>query len=372
MQAVDGRGGQPRTRSTQRMAERDGAAPGVHTRVVVLQTQLAQHGQALRGKGFIELDHIELRQRQAGLRQHFLRGRRGAYAHDARRHAHRGHAHHAGARRQAVFGGAGFVGQQQRASAVIDAAGIAGRHRAVGAHHAFELGQCFQRGGTRMLVGVHDDGIALFLGNRHGRDFACQVAGLLRGHRIELAGQRHAVLGFALDFEIGGNVFGRLGHRVHAVLFFHQLVNKTPADGGVIHRVAAAESALGLGHHKGRAAHALDAAGNHQARLAGADGAGRRAHGVQARAAQAVEGGARHFQRQAGQQTGHVRHVAIVFTRLVGAAKNHVGDGLPIHLRVARHQRAQRNRAQVVCAHARKRAAVSAEWGADGIANKGL
>ena len=44
------------------MAQRDGAAPGVHTRIVVLQTQLAQHGQALRGKGFIELDHVELRQ----------------------------------------------------------------------------------------------------------------------------------------------------------------------------------------------------------------------------------------------------------------------------------------------------------------------
>ena len=52
-------------------------------------------------------------------------------------------------------------------------------------------------------------------------------------------------------------------------MLLHQLVDEAPADGGVVDRVAAAEGALGLGHHEGRAAHALDAAGDHQLGLAG-------------------------------------------------------------------------------------------------------
>ena len=46
-----------------------------------------------------------------------------------------------GAGRQAMFGGPGFVGQQQGAGAVVDAAGIAGRDAAVRPDNAFELGQ---------------------------------------------------------------------------------------------------------------------------------------------------------------------------------------------------------------------------------------
>jgi hypothetical protein len=34
----------------------------VDTRVVVLQAQLPQHGQALCSEGFVQLDHIDLRQ----------------------------------------------------------------------------------------------------------------------------------------------------------------------------------------------------------------------------------------------------------------------------------------------------------------------
>jgi hypothetical protein len=63
-----------------------------------------------------------------------------------------------------------------------------------------------------------------------------------------------------------------------------------------------AEGALGLGHHERRAAHALDAAGDHQPGFAGLDGARGAAHGIETGAAQAVDGGARHVQRQAGQQ----------------------------------------------------------------------
>ena len=102
------------------------------------------------------------------------------------------------------------------------------------------------------------------------------------------------------------------------------------------------------------------------------DGPRRDADGVHTRAAQAVDSGAGHLQRQACQQQRHARHVAVVFTGLVGAAEDHVGDGLPVHIGVTRHQRAQRYRAQSVGANGRESVAISAELGADGIANKVL
>ena len=141
MQLVDRRGGQARATGTQRVAQRNGAAVGVHARIVVSQAEHAQHGQALGGKRFIQLDHVHLRQRQTGQCQHFLGGGCGTNAHDARGDTRRGHADNAGTRNEAVFGCGGLVSQQQGTGPVVHAAGVAGGHAAVRAHHAFELGQ---------------------------------------------------------------------------------------------------------------------------------------------------------------------------------------------------------------------------------------
>ena len=193
-----------------------------------------------------------------------------------------------------------------------------------------------------------------------------------RGHSAHLAVVGHAVLRFAFDLVVGGHVLGRLGHRVDAVFFFHQFVDEAPADGGVIHRVVTAEGTFGFGHDKGRAAHAFHAAGNHQIGFTGLDGARCRADGVHARAAQTVDGGTGQLHRQTRQQTAHVSHVAVVFTRLVDAAVKQVGDGRPVDVGVAGHQGFERDRAQIVSAYAGQSAAVTAEGGTDGIANKSL
>ena len=66
--------------------------------------------------------------------------------------------------------------------------------------------------------------------------------------------------------------------------------------------------ALGLGHDEGRAAHAPPAR-DHQAGFAGFDGARCRAHGIQAGAAQAVDGGA-------GTSTGQARQQAAMWATL--------------------------------------------------------
>ena len=136
--------------------------------------------------------------------------------------------------------------------------------------------------------------------------------------------------------------------------------------------IGAREGALGLGHHERCARHALDAAGDHQVGIARPDRARGGAQRVESRPAEPVDGRARHFQRQSGQQRAHARDVPVVFAGLVGAAVDHVGDGLPVDARVARHQRGQRNGAQVVGANAGERAAVAAEGGANGVADEGV
>ena len=44
----------------ERVAERDRAAVGVHVRRVVGDAELAQDGEALRGEGFVQFDHVEV------------------------------------------------------------------------------------------------------------------------------------------------------------------------------------------------------------------------------------------------------------------------------------------------------------------------
>ena len=67
-------------------------------------------------------------------------------------------------------GGGGFVGQQQRAGAVVHAGGVAGGHGAVGPHHALELGQRFEawsRAGARPVSTTTAS--PFFCGNAHRR-----------------------------------------------------------------------------------------------------------------------------------------------------------------------------------------------------------
>ena len=237
-----------------------------------------------------------------------------------------------------MFGGTGFIGQQNCASTIVHAAGITRCHRAVWPHHAFELGQGFQTGFAGVLILVHHDGFALFLRDGDGCDFLRQDAGLLRCHGFHLAGQGHAVLGFALYFVVGRHVFCGLRHGVHAVLAFHQGVDEAPADGGVKNLRVAAKRRLGFGHHKRSAAHALHPSRDHQTRFACTYGTGGGAQSIHARATQPVDGGTRNLQRQTRQQTGHVRHIAVVFACLVDAAIQNIGHSLPIHLGITRHQ----------------------------------
>jgi len=241
--------------------------------------------------------------------------------------------------------------QNQRRRAVVDPRGIAGGDALVGAVDRLEFGQGFQGGIPWMLVALHH-GFAFFMGDPHRHDFLGKVTGGLRGSRALLAAQGERVLVGAGDVVVVGHVIGGLRHRIHTVLGFHQRVDKAPADGGVFQRHVARKRGIGLAHHEGRSGHRLDATGNHQLHLAAGNGTKRSADGLHARGAQTVEGHARHALRQAGQQQRHARHIAVVFAGLVGTAEEHLIDRVPLHRRVARHQRLDRQRRQVVGAYA--------------------
>jgi MFS family permease len=157
VQAVHGGGDQARAAGAQRVAQRNGAAPGVHARVVVLEAQPAQHGQALRGKGFVQLDHVHLVQVRPVSASTFcvagagpkpmMRGATPAVAMPTTR-----------ARGVRPYLAAWLRRPAAGAGAVVHAAGVARRHRAIGPHHALELGQRFQAGFARVLVLADDDG----------------------------------------------------------------------------------------------------------------------------------------------------------------------------------------------------------------------
>ena len=187
-----------------------------------------------------------------------------------------------------------------------------------------------------------------------------------------LRAQRKRVLILARHLEFLGDVLAGLGHGVDAVLRLHQRIDEAPAERGIVNFGRARKRLAGLAHDERRPRHRFDAARDGELHLAGADRARRIADGVEARRAQPVDGDAGNAVRQAGQQQRHAGDVAIVLAGLVGAAEEHFVEPRPVDLVVAGDQRLDRHRGQVVGAYLGERAAVAADRGARGIADKDL
>ncbi len=215
------------------------------------------------------------------------------------------------------------------------------------------------------VLGHHH--IALAARDRHRDDLAGKPAARLRGRGALLRAQRKGILVGACNAEVGGDVLRGFGHRVDAELPLQRRVDEAPSHRGVVDRIAARKRGVRLRHHERRARHALDAAGHHQLGLAGADGARADAHRIQAGAAQAIDGRRRHALRQAGEQRGHARDVAVVLAGLVGAAVVDVVERSPVDAGMARHQRPERHRGQVVGPHAGQCTAIAADRRADAV-----
>src|SRR5438132_421604 len=111
---------QPRPAHAQGVTERDGAAMRVDEIGVLLDAELAQAGDALRGEGFVELDQIEIADLQSQPLHQLARRRHRTDAHDTRRHRRRGEAKNFRPRRQPVPLHRRFRRKNHRGGAVID------------------------------------------------------------------------------------------------------------------------------------------------------------------------------------------------------------------------------------------------------------
>ena len=134
---------------------------------------------------------------------------------------------------------------------------------------------------------------------------------------------------------------------------------------------AAAHGRGTLGQDHRRARHRLDPARHDEVGLAGADLLGRRGDGLQAAGAQAVDGVARHLVRQAGQQRGHARDVAVVLAGLVGGAEDDLVDGVVGDAR-ALERGAEDEGGEVVGTGVGEGAAIAPEGRADAADEKGI
>ncbi len=149
-----------------------------------------------------------------------------------------------------------------------------------------------------MLVAFDQHRLALAALDRDGSDLAGEEPCLLRRLGPHLAAIGEGVLIGAVDAELFGDILGGLRHRVDAILRLHQRVDEAPADGGVEELRLAREGLGRLAHHERRPGHALHPAGDDEIGLAGADGARRLPHRIEARAAQPVDGHRRHLGRE--------------------------------------------------------------------------
>src|SRR5205814_2041998 len=87
LQFLGGGKREARTGHSQRVAERDGAAVRIHASVVVGNAELPKDGEALRGEGLVELDHVEVADLEAEALHQLLGCGRRTDAHDSRWHA---------------------------------------------------------------------------------------------------------------------------------------------------------------------------------------------------------------------------------------------------------------------------------------------
>src|SRR4029077_5322184 len=135
---VDGSGYQAGAAGSERMAQREGAAVGIYVRRVILDAEVTQDRESLRGEGFVYLDDAHFIEREIGFGQHFSRGRSGAHAHDARGDSGGGGGDDARFGSESIAAGGGFRSEQQCAGAVVYTGSVSGGHGSAGFHDGFQ------------------------------------------------------------------------------------------------------------------------------------------------------------------------------------------------------------------------------------------
>ena len=138
----------------ERMTERDRAA--VHVHPFLVEAQLPDDGEALRRERLVELDEVDVSGGDARPLEQLADGRNRADAHDPRVDARRGGADERAERVGAQLARRLLARDHERRGAVVDAARIAGRDRAVLAERGLQAGERLG-GRLRARVLVDDD-----------------------------------------------------------------------------------------------------------------------------------------------------------------------------------------------------------------------
>ena len=128
------------TRNTQRMTNSNGSTIGVDTRIIIGQAKLAGTGEALGGKGFVELYHAHIIQAEARFSECFLRSLNWADAHNTGLYAHHRRTDDASEGFQAILLYGVLRSNNHRSSTIVQATGITSGNRTIRAEGRAELG----------------------------------------------------------------------------------------------------------------------------------------------------------------------------------------------------------------------------------------
>src|SRR5205085_10486625 len=135
---VEERDDEARAAHPERMTERDRAAVDVH--LLRVEAELADHGEALRSERLVQLDEIDLIERDAGALQQLAHGRDRADAHQAWVDAGDGATDEGTERFDAELTRLLLRRDHERRRAVVDPGGVAGRNRAALAEGGLQRG----------------------------------------------------------------------------------------------------------------------------------------------------------------------------------------------------------------------------------------
>ena len=160
------------------------------------------------------------------------------------------------------------------------------------------------------------------------------------------------------------DILRSLAHRIWVVKRGKTWVHQAPTHRGVVQLLPAAEGLIGLAQDIRRAAHRLNATGNHHIAAARLDHARGDIDRLQPRRAKPIDGRARHAHGQSRKKRRHACDISVVLARLIRRTEVHIVDERAIDPS-ARHDRADRVRSEVVGTHRRKRAAVATNRRAD-------
>ena len=271
--------------------------------------------------------------RPAGALEDLLRRRHRAEAHDVRRHAGRRGRDDAPARRQAVLLDRLLARDDDRARAVRQRRRGPGRDDAAALERRVELRE---RLGRRVRPRHLVLGQRAVLERHARRDRArrCSAAAAVRccerrPHASDSS--REMPSSTATSSAVSPRLIVALPPSTSRMRGF---TSRQPSVVSAISPAARPRPRAGFAITTRRAGHRLDAAGDDDVGLAGADLLRGRRDRLQARRAQPVDGVAGDLVAQAGEQDGHARDVAVVLARLVGGAEDDLVD------RVARDARA--------------------------------